>query len=94
MMDFKQILTENSYSRQEELVFWDCDREKRARPAALLSKMAAFAGYDYDARGLTYEKLYALREVFLLSRAAIQIHDCPHAADVLTVTITAIKRSV
>ncbi len=86
MMDFKQILTENSYSRQEELVFWDCDREKRARPAALLSKMAAFAGYDYDARGLTYEKLYALREVFLLSRAAIQIHDCPHAADVLTVT--------
>lgn len=86
MMDFKQVLTENSYSRQEELVFWDCDQKKRARPAALLSKMAAFAGYDYDARGLTYEKLYALREVFLISRAAVQIHDCPHAADVLTIT--------
>ena len=27
MEDFKQSLTENSYTRQEELVFWDCDRE-------------------------------------------------------------------
>lgn len=86
MTDFKQVLTEDSYSRQEELVFWDCDREKRARVSALLSKMAAFAGYDYDARGLTYEKLFALREVFLLSRLAINIHAHPHAADVLTIT--------
>ena len=86
MMDFKQVLTENSYSRQEELVFRDCDREKRARVSALLSKMAAYAGYDYDARGLTYEKLYARREVFLLSRLSVNIHAHPHAADVLTVT--------
>jgi acyl-ACP thioesterase len=86
MESFKQELTENSYSRQEELVFWDCDRNKKARVAALLSKMAAFAGYDYDARGLTHETLLAAREVFLLSRASIHIHDCPRAADVLTVT--------
>ena len=52
---------ENGYFRQEEFVFADCDRNKRARVAALLSRAAAFAGYDYDARGLTYEKLYAMR---------------------------------
>ena len=86
MEDFKQSLTENSYTRQEELVFWDCDREKRMRVAAILSKMAAFAGYDYDARGLTHEMLYDRREVFLLSRIAVRIHDCPHARDVLTNT--------
>lgn len=86
MEDFKQYLTENSYTRQEELVFWDCDREKRMRVAAILSKMAAFAGYDYDARGLTHEMLYDRREVFLLSRIAVRIHDCPHARDVLTIT--------
>ena len=86
MEPFKQALTENSYSRQEELVFWDCDREKRARVAALLSKLGAFAGYDYDARGLTHEILWANREVFLISRAALHIHDCPHAQDVLDIT--------
>ena len=86
MEDFKQRLTENSCTRQEELVFWDCDREKRMRVAAILSKMAAFAGYDYDARGLTHEMLYDRREVFLLSRIAVRIHDCPHARDVLTIT--------
>ena len=86
MKDFRQELTENSYFRQEELVFWDCDREKRMRVAAMLSKMAAFAGYDYDARGLTYEKLYAMREVFLLSRVALKVHACPRARDLLDIT--------
>ena len=83
MEDFKQNLTENSYSRQEELTFWDCDRDQKARVAALLSKMAVFAGYDYDARGLTHDKLYEMREVFLLS---LRIHDCPKARDVLNIT--------
>ena len=86
MKDFRQELTENSYFRQEELVFWDCDREKRMRVAAMLSKMAAFAGYDYDARGLTHEKLYAMREVFLLSRVALKVHACPRARDLLDIT--------
>lgn len=85
-MDFKQCSLENGYFRQEEMTFWDCDREKRARVAALLSKMAIFAGYDYDARGLTHEVLWENREVFLLSRAALKIHDCPHARDVLDIT--------
>ncbi len=86
MQDFKQSMTEHSYTRQEELIFWDCDREKRMRVAAILSKMATFAGYDYDARGLTHEKLFAMREVFLLSRIAVRIHTCPHDRDVLTIT--------
>ena len=83
---FRQELTEDSYFRQEELVFWDCDREKRMRVSAMLSKMAAFAGYDYDARGLTHEKLYAMREVFLLSRVALKVHACPRARDLLDIT--------
>lgn len=86
MEHFKQELYENGYFRQEELVFWDCGPDQRARVAAVLSKMASFAGYDYDARGLTHEVLWANREVFLLSRASIKIHDCPRARDVLDVT--------
>lgn len=86
MEHFKQKLYENGYFRQEELVFWDCGPDQRARTAAVLSKMASFAGYDYDARGLTHEVLWANREVFLLSRASIKIHDCPRARDVLDVT--------
>ncbi len=86
MEHFKQELYENGYFRQEELVFWDCGPDQRARTAAVLSKMASFAGYDYDARGLTHEVLWANREVFLLSRASIKIHDCPRARDVLDVT--------
>ena len=86
MEDFKQCLTESSYSRQEELVFWDCDRNKNARIATLLNKVATFAGYDYDARGYTHERLYAMQTVFLLSRVALRIHVLPKARDILTTT--------
>lgn len=86
MRSFQQELTDTSYSRQEELIFWDCGPDQRVRVAALLSKAAAFAGYDYNARGLTHEVLYAKREVFLLSRLALRIHHCPRARDVLTIT--------
>ena len=86
LKDFQQKLMENGYFRQEEFVFADCDRNKRVRVAALLSKAAAYAGYDYDARGLTYEKLYDMREVFLLSRMALRIHDCPRYREVMDIT--------
>lgn len=85
MQDFKQILTEDSYSRQEELVFWDCDRNKRVRIATLLSKVGAFGGYHYDALGLTHEVLCDQGVVFLLSRTTLHIHAIPHARDVLTI---------
>lgn len=86
MEDFKQYLEGDLYCRQEELGFWDCDRNKRMRVASMLSKMATFAGYDYDARGFTHEKLLAMREVFLLSRVALHIHACPCSRDVLTIS--------
>ena len=86
MEGLQQRLLENGCFRQEELVFWDCDREQRMRVAAILSKMVAFAGYDYDARGLTHQVLWENREVFFLSRAAIRIHDGPHAQEVLDIT--------
>ena len=84
MEDFKQRQEGDLYSRQEEVNFWDCDKNKRARMATLLSKVALFGGYDYDARGLTHEVLREMRAVFLLSRAALKIHACPRYRDVLT----------
>ena len=71
MSDLREVLQENSYLRQKQLIFADCDRYQRARVSTLLSIAAAVAGADYDARGLTYEKLYEMREVFLLSRIAL-----------------------
>ena len=86
LKDFQQKLMENGYFPQEEFVFADCDRNKRARVESLLSKAAAFAGYDYDARGLTYAKLYGMRKVFLLSRIALRIHDGPRYREVMDIT--------
>ena len=86
MEAFAQKLEENGYFRQEEFIFADCDRNKRARVSSLLSRAAAYAGYDYDARGLTHEKLYEMREVFLLSRMAVRIHDCPRYREVMDIT--------
>lgn len=86
MSDLREVLQENSYLRQKQLIFADCDRYQRARVSTLLSIAAAVAGADYDARGLTYEKLYEMREVFLLSRIALRIHRCPRALQVVDVT--------
>lgn len=85
MKAFQQWLTENGYAREVELAFADCDRDQNVRPAKILSLMAAAAGFDYDARGLTHQRLYALGQVFLLSRIALRIHRRPVDRDVLTV---------
>lgn len=85
MQDFKQILTDDMYSRQEELTFWDCDREMRVRVAAILSKIGAFGGYHYDALGYTRQMLIENGFVFLLSRTAVRFHRVPRAAEVLTI---------
>lgn len=85
MQDFKQILTDDMYSRQEELTFWDCDCHMRLRVAAILSKIGAFGGYHYDAMGFSRQRLIDSGFVFLLSRTALNIHHIPHAADVLTI---------
>ena len=86
MKAFGQWLTEESYARETELSFADCDREKSVRPAKLLSLVAAVAGFDYDARGLTHRRLYELGQVFLLSRAALRIHRRPGSGETLKVT--------
>ena len=85
MQDFKQILTDDMYSRQEELTFWDCDCHMRVRIAAILSKIGAFGGYHYDALGFSRQRLIDSGFVFLLSRTALKVHHIPHAADVLTI---------
>lgn len=74
---FAQCQTENSYLREVELAFADCDRDGNVRPSALLSLTAAMAGYDYDARGLTHQRLWDMGEVFLLSRVALKLHRRP-----------------
>ena len=86
MSDLKEVLQETSYLRQKQLIFADCDRYQRARVSTLLSIAAAVAGADYDARGLTYDKLYQMREVFLLSRIALRIHRAPKALQTVDVT--------
>ena len=85
MQAFKQMLTDDMYSRQEELTFWDCDREMRVRPAAILSKIGAFGGYHYDALGFPREMLIEKGFVFLLSRTAVKFHRLPLSGEVLTV---------
>ena len=37
MSDLKEVLEENSYLRQKQLIFADCDRYQRARVSTLLS---------------------------------------------------------
>lgn len=86
MESFRQELTEISYQRDMEVDFSHCDRNRRMRVGAMLTQAAVYAGYDYDARGLTYEVLYEKREVFLLSRIALRIHCCPQVRDILSIT--------
>ena len=86
MNAFRQWLTEDCYAREVELSFADCDRDKYVRPAKLLSLVAGAAGFDYDARGLPYQKLYEMGQVFLLSRVALRIHRRPMNREVLTIS--------
>lgn len=83
--DFKQILTEYSYIREEEVTFGQCDRNEKIRMSGLLDKVACFGGYDYDARGMTREVLLGMGYAFLLSRVAIHLHRQPRYSDVLRV---------
>lgn len=83
--ELKIELTEGDYSRQEEVIFGECDKNGNMRMAALLGKIATFGGYDYDARGITRDVLLEMGYAFLLSRVAVRLHRCPVYGDVLTV---------
>lgn len=83
----KQWLTEDSFSRQEELLFANCDQNQQVRLSTLLSLCASVAGNDYDARNLPYELLRTeYHQVILLSRIALKLHHRPGVRDMLTVT--------
>lgn len=86
MNERKQWLEGERYFRQEELTFWDCDAAGRVRPAAILSMMASVAGQDYTARGLPYEKLFSIRQVFLLSKLAFRLHSYPISGETVTLS--------
>lgn len=86
MEGLREELTENSYMREMQVNFAQCDRNERMRIGSMLTAAAIYAGYDYDARGLTHEVLYQKREVFLLSRMAVHIHRCPQDGDKLAIT--------
>lgn len=82
----RQELTEEKFSRQEELIFRDCDSRGKARLGTLLSLFAATAGHDFAARGLPYEKLFEIRQVILLSRVSLRVQRHPTVDEVVTVT--------
>ena len=83
--ELKIELTDAGYSRQEEVIFGECDKNGNMRMAAVLGKIATFGGYDYDARGITREVLLEMGYAFLLSRVAVRMHLCPRYGDVLTI---------
>ncbi len=86
MEGFREEQAENGYMREMQVDFSKCDRNERMRVGSMVTEAAVYAGYDYDARGLTHEVLLERREVFLLSRMAIHIHDCPRDRDKLAIT--------
>lgn len=85
MEDFKQRVTEAGYLRQEEVTFGECDRNEKLRMAGLLGKVACFAGYDYDARGMDRARMLELGCAFLLSRVAVRVHRWPRYGEVLSI---------
>ena len=85
MRSFHQELTEDQYSRELEITFPDCGPDRTAKLSTLLGYAVAIGGADYDARGLTYERLAELGQVFLLSRIALRVHRIPALREVLNV---------
>ena len=85
MKDFRQELYENGYFRQEELCFADCDRYQRARVSGLLNKAAAYAGYDYNARGLTHDVLFELSLRIVVNYLNLVLNKATKVADSSTI---------
>lgn len=56
---------------------YDCDMNRRMSPAAILKKMQECAGYQLDALGLPYEKLYDEGFVFLVISIGMKFHRRP-----------------
>ena len=82
----KQQRTAAGFSHQEKLYFAGCDAYGNARVGTIISLLAEISGHDFDNQGLTYEKLYEQRQIFLLSRMSMKIHKYPGLNDVVTVS--------
>lgn len=81
-----QEVTETTFSRELELDFSTCDLRRRMKLSAMLGAMASAGGYDYDARGLPYERMREMGQVFLLSQISLKVHHLPENRDILKVT--------
>ncbi|MEG2038045.1 MAG: thioesterase, partial [Ruthenibacterium sp.] len=86
MKCLREFLTEGSYTKELEMTFPRCDLHRRAKLSTLLSFVADVAGRDYDARELPYDRLLAMRQVFLLSRITLHITRLPQMEALLSVT--------
>ena len=82
---FHQTLTDDSFSQEMEVTFPGCDATRHAKLSTLLGFAVAAASGDYEARDLGYEKLRAMRQVFLLSRLLLTIPRTPQLGEILTV---------
>ena len=82
---FHQTLTDDAFSQEMEVTFPGCDPSRQAKLSTLLGFAVAAASGDYEARDLGYEKLRAMRQVFLLSRLLLTIHRTPQLGEILTV---------
>lgn len=86
MSDLREVLQENSYLRQKQLIFADCDPVPAGPGEHAVEHRRRRGRGGLRRPGPDYEKLYEMREVFLLSRIALRIHRCPRALQVVDVT--------
>ena len=71
---------EEMRSRETELSFAQCDARRKMKLSAMLSLLVSAAGWDYDARGLTYERLLSEGKAILLSRITLAVSRLPEKA--------------
>lgn len=85
MDGFCEEMTRALPGRETELSFAQCDARRKMKLSAMLSLLVSAAGWDYDARGLTYERLLSEGKAILLSRITLAVSRLPENRDVLRV---------
>ena len=80
-----QMINPYTYCFTTEVPYYQCDLSGKMKLSWLLKVMERAAGEHLEHIGLSYDRLYQEGIVFLLSKAAVRIHRCPTAADLLWV---------
>ena len=80
-----QMINPYTYCFTTEVPYYQCDLSGKMKLSWLLKVMERAAGEHLEHIGLSYDRLYQEGIVFLLSKAAVRIHQCPTAADLLWV---------